>query len=162
MKYWQVYWKLFIKLFSSILYFGKFRSNTTAYEENESKNPWTGAPLSCFLRGQTVQDQVSLKGLRKLSSTSVYETLPLLRMDLNYCYLSRPKKEWTYLVLKNKFVVLHKDWLKDQCSYQCFYLFQEEAFTTRKNENKKIFEFPLLFSQKGQQEQVSNCFPTKC
>lgn len=137
MKYWQVYWKLFIKLFSSILYFGKFRSNTTAYEENESKNPWTGAPLSCFLRGQTVQDQVSLKGLRKLSSTSVYETLPLLRMDLNYCYLSRPKKEWTYLVLKNKFVVLHKDWLKDQCSYQCFYLFQEEAFTTRKNENKK-------------------------
>jgi len=96
----------------SKIYFGKFRSNNTAYKENKIENPtlpWTDAALSCSLTGQTVQDQVLLKGLRKLSLTSMYETLPLLGLDLNYCYLLRPKKQLTYLFLKNMFMVLHKD-----------------------------------------------------
>lgn len=63
------------------------------YEENDTKNPshpWTDALLSYSLRGQRVQDHVLLKSPRKLSLTSIYKTLPLLRVNLNHYFLSRP------------------------------------------------------------------------
>lgn len=66
MKYWQVYWKLFIKLFISVPFQKYILENSGATTQHMRKM----RPRIQLILGQAVQDQVSLKGPRKLSLTS--------------------------------------------------------------------------------------------
>lgn len=157
MKHWQVYWKLCIKLFSSTPFWKYILENsgaTTLHTKKMRQESDSSLDMCSFFLLSKRTDSSrpgATEDSKKAFLTSVW-TLPLLSTDLNYWYLSRPKKQWTCLSLKNTFMVLHNNWLNDQCSYQCFYFFQGKS-------NPKNFEFLLLFSQK---DTKCNCFSTTC